>query len=90
MKWKTIFPYSIPYWQFSSIPFDTKIFHSVFHTSIPIQGKFRPEATRNLYCTFATLSAPLQVVAREGKQYGTMPLVPYLKHYRNERPQKFT
>ena len=27
---------------------------------------------RNLYGTFATLSVPSQVVAREGKQYGTV------------------
>ena len=37
-----------------------------------------------LYCVFATLSVPLQVVAREGKKYGTMHLIPYLKDYRNE------
>ena len=33
---------------------------------------FGPEATRNLYCNFATLRTPLQVVACKGKQYGTM------------------
>ena len=33
------------------------------------------EATHNLYCIFAALSVPLQVVAREGKQYGTMHLI---------------
>ena len=44
------------------------------------------EATHNLYCIFATLSVPLQVVAREDKQYGTMYLIPYLKDYRNELP----
>ena len=41
---------------------------------------------RNLYCTLATLSVPLQVVARKGKQYGTMHLIPYLKLYCNELP----
>ena len=41
-------------------------------------------------CTFATLSVPLQVVASECKQYSTMHLIPYLKHYRNELPSKFT
>ena len=51
---------------------------------ISYQGKFRLEATHNLYCTFATLSVPLQVVARKGRQYDTMHLIPYLKHYRNE------
>ena len=73
-----------------------KIFHSIFHSILkfpsilhfilPYQGKFKPEATRNLYCIFATLSVPLQVVAREGKQYGTMHLIPYLKDYRNQLP----
>ena len=47
---------------------------------------FKPEATRNLYYIFATLSVPLQVVAREGQQYGTLHLIPYLKDYRNELP----
>ena len=56
----------------------------------PNQGKFRPEATRNLYCSFARLSVPLQVVGHEGKQYGAMHFIRYLKHYRNDRPQKFT
>ena len=42
-------------------------FSSIFHSILPYQAKFRPEATRNLYCTFATLSVPLQVVAQEGK-----------------------
>ena len=55
--------------------------------SIP---RFRPEATRNLYYTFATLSTPLQVVDREGKRNGTMHLIPYLNHYCNELPKKFT
>ena len=45
---------------------------------------FRLEATCDLYCTFATLSLPLQVVGRKGKQYSMMHLIPYLKHYRNE------
>ena len=55
-----------------------KIFHSllkfssIFHFILPYQGKFRPEATRNLYCTFEMQNVPLQVVAREGKEYGTM------------------
>ena len=48
-----------------------------FHTKT--EGKFRPEATRNLFCTFATLSVPLQVVPREGKQYGLMHFISYLK-----------
>ena len=77
-----------------------KIFHSIFHSILkfssiflsilPYQGKFRLPATRNLYCTFATLSMPSQVVAREGKLHGTMDLIPYLKHYRDELPEKFT
>ena len=64
------------------------IFHSGihFHFILLYQGKFRPEATHNLYCTFATLSILLQVVAHEGKQYGTMHLIPCLKHYRNDLP----
>ena len=44
-------------------------FSSIFHSIIPYQGKFRPEATRNLHCTFATLSVLLQ-----GKQYGDRPV----------------
>ena len=36
--------------------------------------------------TFATLSVSFQEVARKGMQYGTMYLIPYLKHYRNELP----
>ena len=84
MEWKTRHFLHIPYWQFSSILFS-------FHTKnlpIPYQGKFRPEAMRNLYCycTFAMLSVPLQVVSREGKQCGTMHLIPYLKHNCNELP----
>ena len=69
-----------------------KIFHSIlkfssiFCSILPYQGKFRPKATPNLHCTFATLSVPSQVVACEGKQYGTMYLIPYLKHCRNELP----
>ena len=61
------------------LPFHTKIFFHIpyFHTKA--EGKFRPEATRNLYCTFATLSIPLQVAAHEGKQYATMHLIPCLK-----------
>ena len=65
-------------------------FSSIFHFILSYQGKFKPEAIRNLYCTFATLSIPLQVVAREGKQHGAMHLIPHLKHYRNELPKKFT
>ena len=67
------------------IPFHTNIFfHIPFHTSIP--SKFRPEDARNLYryCIFATLSVPLHVVARQGKQYGTMHFIPYSKNYSNE------
>ena len=65
------------------IPFRAKIFlHIPLHTSIP--RKFPPKVMHNLYCTLATLSIPLQVVARESKQYGMMHLISYLKHYRNE------
>ena len=53
---------------------------------LPYQCKFRHQAMRDLYCSFATLSEPLQVVAGEGKLYGTMHLIPYLKLYRNELP----
>ena len=77
MEWKTIFPYSI-----RAIFLHSNIFHSI----LPYQGKFKPEATRNLCSIFATLSVPLQVVAREGKQYSTMHLISYLKDYRNELP----
>ena len=55
-----------------------KVFHSIlefssiFHSILPYHGKFRPEATRNLYCIFATLAVPLHVVTRKGKQCGTM------------------
>ena len=53
------------------IPFHTKL-SSIFHFILSYQkDKFRPEDTRNLYCTFVTLSVPLQVVARESNQYGT-------------------
>ena len=45
---------------------------------------------RDLYCTFATLSVPLQAVANEGKQYSAMHLIPHLKHYRNDLPYKIT
>ena len=98
MEWNGRRFFHIPYWQFSSIPFSfrTKIFpfhfnsilkfSSLFHSILPYQAKFGPEATRNLHCTFATLSVPMQVVAHEGKQYGTMHLIPYLKHYRNDLP----
>ena len=63
-------------------------FSSIFHSIIPYQGKFKPEAKHNLYCTFATLSVLLQVVAHEGKQYGTTHLIPYLKHYSNDLPKR--
>ena len=69
-----------------------KIFHSIlkvssiFHSILPYQGKFRPKATLNLYCTFATLSLILQVVVCKGKQQSTIHLIPYLKHYRDELP----
>ena len=39
---------------------------------LPYQDKFRPDLMRNLYCTFATLSVSLQVVASEGMQYDPM------------------
>ena len=65
-------------------------FSSIFHSILPYQGKFRLEPTRNLHCTFATLSVLLQVVAHEGEQYGAIHLIPYLKRYRNDLPQKFT
>ena len=67
------------------IPFYTK-FSSIFHSILPHQGKFKPGTKRNLYSIFATLNVPLQVVALEGKQYGTMHLIPYFKDYRNELP----
>ena len=35
------------------------IFPSIFHSILSYQGMFKPEATRNLYCIFATLSVPL-------------------------------
>ena len=35
------------------------IFHFIFHSILPYQVKFRPEATCNLYCIFATLSSML-------------------------------
>ena len=34
----------------------------------------------------AILSLSLRVVARQGKQYGTMNLISYLNHYCNELP----
>ena len=69
-------------WQFSSIPFPFHTKNHPFHTKIffiflsilPYQGKFRLPATRNLDSTFAMLSMPSQVVAREGKQHGKMHL----------------
>ena len=78
MQWNGRQFFHIPSRQFSSIsiatqnlPFHTKVFFHILY-----QQKFRPEATRNLYCTFATLSVPLQVAADEGKhQYGTMHLI---------------
>ena len=89
---KRIFPYFILAFFLHSM---LKIFRCIFHTILkfsiflsilPYQGKFKAEATRNLYYTFATLSEPLQVVAREGRQYGMMNLIFYLKHYRNKLP----
>ena len=82
MEWKTIFPYSIRVIFFHSI----LKFSSIFHSILPYQGNFKPEATRSLYCIFSTLSVPLQVAAREDKQYGTVHLIPYLKDNRNELP----
>ena len=70
---------------FNSIVHSVLEFSSIFHSILRYQGKFRPEATRNLHRTFATLS-----VLQQGKQYGAMHLIPYLKHYRNDLPQKFT
>ena len=91
MEWKTIFLNSILAIFIHSIQ---KMFHSIinfilkfssiFHSILPHQDKFRPEAMRNLYCNFATLNVTLPVAAREGTQYGTMYLTPDLKHYRNE------
>ena len=98
MEWNERRFFHIPYWQFSYIPFliHTKnfLFHIPFHTKfscmfhsiLSYQGKFWPEATCNLYCTLKTLSVLLQVIAHEGKQYGTMHLIPYLKHHRNDIP----
>ena len=71
-----------------------KIFHSilkfssVFHSTLPHQDTFRPEATRNLCFTFATLRVPLKVglVAREGKQHGAIHLISNLDHYHNDQP----
>ena len=68
--WKTIFPYSILILAifFHSIPvilFHTIKFSSIFHSILPYHDKFRPEATRNLYCTFATLHILLQLVAHK-------------------------
>ena len=40
----------------------TVTFSSILHSILPHQGKFRLEETRCLYCTFATLSVPLQAV----------------------------
>ena len=82
MEWKTIFPYSILAIFFHFI----LKFSSIFQSMLLYQSKFRSEATRNLYCIFATLSIPLQVVACKGKQHSTMYLIPHLKHYRNELP----
>ena len=86
MEWKTIFPYSIRAIFFHSIFHSILKFSPIFHSILPYQGNFKLEATRSLYCVFATLSVPLQVVARDGKRYGTMHLIPYLKDYRNELP----
>ena len=70
--------------KFSSIFHSILPYHGKYYYIIPYHGKFRPVATRNLYCTFATLSIPLQVVARKDRQYDTMHLITYLKHYHNE------
>ena len=80
-----VFPYSILTIFFHSI----LKFSSIFHSILPYQGKFRPEAMRNLYCAFATLRILLQVVACKGKQHGLMHLIPYLKHYHNELQSNF-
>ena len=61
-------------------------FSSIFHSILSYQEKFRPEAMRNFCCTFTTLSVILPLVAHEGKQYRTIHLIPYLKHYRNDLP----
>ena len=88
MEWMTIFPYSILEIFFHSI---LKIFHSIlkfssiFYSILPYQGMFILEATCNLQCTFATLNVLLQ-----GKQYGAVHLIPWLKHYRNDLLQKIT
>ena len=55
---------------------------------------FRPKAARNLYCTFAKLSVPLQIAARKGKQHGKMHLILYLKpitmsYHRNSLSVKY-
>ena len=63
--------------KFGMTSFSFKIFHSIlkvssiFYSILPYQGN-RLEAAHNLFCIFATLSVPLQVVAHKGKQYGTM------------------
>ena len=80
MEWKTVFPYSKMAIFFHVILKLSSIFHSI----LPYQDKLILEATRNLYCTFTTLSVSLQVVAREGKQYGVMHLISYLMRCRNE------
>ena len=82
MEGKTIFPFSVLGNFFHSI-FN---FFSIFHSILPYQSKFGPEATLCLYCTFVTLSVPSQVVACEGKPHVKMHLIPYLKHDHNELP----
>ena len=91
MEWKTIFPYStLAIFLYSIL----KIFHSIlkfssgFHSIFPYQGKCRPKATRNLNCTFATLSVSLQVVALEGKQHGTMHVPKCQKHFTAKNSEK--
>ena len=56
MEWKTIFPYSIRAIFFHSIFHSILKFSAIFHSILPYQGKFKPEATRSLYCVFVTLS----------------------------------
>ena len=49
-----------------------KIVHSIFHSILPYQGKFRPEGTRNLYCNqvvLAKVSIMVRCIAKLPKTF---------------------
>ena len=64
MEWNGRQFFHILFWQFFPFHFHSTL--KIFHSILTFQGKFRPKTMLNLYCTFATLSVFLLVVAHEG------------------------